>query len=329
VTPFEEFSTSGEIGPATLALLYRTVRAVGSRYSYPTPDGETVWTVDAVQQQAHDFLTGPRGLARITQLHVQATDDETFERLMHAAVRNQFRSDARRTILGKLIRRLNDVLSADPAFVHLPGNLWTLEAPIERPSTTPTPQQLLDAAWAVPNVTIRRWRAEATHQTTGADAPTLTRIAAAVLVAAGGPLPEAEVGRIIGNRLGALELPATLPIDVEEPTQLPAAADTGAAAAVAYDIWNQLSVREQLLVPVIDSSAREAAEGLKLGASQANTALQRARTTLRLALQEVDDAESVWHELVAIAISQQSGKSTPSSDFTTHRGDIRRRGELT
>ena len=84
----------------------------GSRaHHYPPPEGYERWTLDAVAEVAHDFLTGPRATERLVELASNATDEDSFARLLRPPSLNHLRGIARQTAVGKLIIRLKDLLA--------------------------------------------------------------------------------------------------------------------------------------------------------------------------------------------------------------------------
>ena len=158
---YDELVSAGRFGPQCARMLYRAVQTVAIARNFPPPDGHIRWDADAAMDVAHDFLDGERGRKRITDLAIRATDNASFERLLHAAVLNFHRDRSRRTQVGALIRRVGDVLdrsdlfqetATDPSRWHLPGAPAT-------PSTS-GPSALARAAAEEPEVTVPRWTSE-------------------------------------------------------------------------------------------------------------------------------------------------------------------------
>jgi hypothetical protein len=95
-------------------MLYRAVQTVAIARNFPPPDGHLRWDPDAAMEVAHEFLVGERGRKRIADLAIRATDDASFERLLHAAVLNFHRDRSRRTNVAALLRRDADVPEHGP-----------------------------------------------------------------------------------------------------------------------------------------------------------------------------------------------------------------------
>lgn len=295
---------SGQLGSAGTSELYRIVAAVARRRGFPPPSGYTAWTTDAVMEAAHDFLTGPRGLARLTQLHVKATSDDSFRALLYTAVLNHFRSIARQTSVGRLVRRLNDVLADDDRFVRLAGGAWQLRE--EEPAPTSGSEARVEQALWATDVNIVRYRAEAKHQSTGASAHDFAKLAEAAIRAAGGPLHDGELGKLIGHRLGLRELPATVPIDDSDGPDAHAAAlgerDRAGPQAVAAGVWAELTDSEKDVLARFGDTVEELAAGLDMPKSSAHRARRRLEEVLRVKLVDTDEVDDVWVELRELAI---------------------------
>ena len=118
MSAFDELRRTGRFGPDGTKMLYATMRAVGSRRGFPPPEGYDTWDGDAAITAAHEFLVHKRTKARMTDLAVKATDDDSLGRLLAKAVWNYLRDLGRATEVGRLVLRINDVLSSDERFVR-------------------------------------------------------------------------------------------------------------------------------------------------------------------------------------------------------------------
>src|SRR4051794_14894287 len=103
MTAWSELRDTGQLGDQGVAALYRAVSVVAVSHNFPPPPGSERWDEAAITDVTHDFLTGPRGLARMTEIALRASDERSFARLLDTAVLNHLRDVARRTDRGRLI----------------------------------------------------------------------------------------------------------------------------------------------------------------------------------------------------------------------------------
>ena len=306
MSAFLELQRAGGFGPDTpqaAALLYRTVRRVVRRYSYPPPSGH-VWSEDAVHEAAHDFLVGPRGLQRVTALYLRATDDSSLERLLWTAVHNYLRDQARATDQGALHRRLTELVAGSVRLValHQPVAAWALPTTADRPAWAGDERELVEAAWAVEDVTVVRWRSA--RRSPAADAESLLRILVAVAERAGAPVPTAVMTRVLMQRFALTATPAVIELD-DEPFELSAPqrspADEVIASAEAAAVFAQLGERERLALAYLDEGVRAIGERLGVSKSTAATIKRRTEQVLAATIQNDEDIDAVWSELQEMA----------------------------
>ena len=185
MTPREEICAKQRIGPAGAALLYQFVYAVAVARNFPPPPGFQQWDESAVTETAHDFLDGERGRRRMTDIALRSVDEPSFERILETAVLNFLRDISRRTDMGRLVVRVKDVLSEDPAFRSVAQDRWALADGPAEPSTQPEP--VLSASIAGAEVSIPQWNS-ARRAAPVADRASLVRLLLTVLTAAQGSL---------------------------------------------------------------------------------------------------------------------------------------------
>ena len=153
---WEELRTNGALGPATVTLVYETVDAVRRFDRFPPPEGTDRWAQSDVQEFAHGFLFGEGGPERLTKLVALATDEESFERVVEAAIRNEFRMQARRTETGAVLRALTHAVDRDDEIVvagfTMATRTWSLLAHQSNNLHLGTRWPLIEAAYAVQNV---------------------------------------------------------------------------------------------------------------------------------------------------------------------------------
>lgn len=302
---YDELVSGGSFGPQCARMLYRAVQAVAIARNFPPPDGHARWDGDAAIDVAHDFLDGQRGRKRIADLAIRATDDDSFERLLHAAVLNFHRDRSRRTDVGALIRRVGDVLKRSDLFLETAAgpSRWHLRGVPATPSTAST-SALARAAAEEPEVTLPRWSSER-RRAPQADFGSLERLIRRVLTAAHGSLTAAQISLALLARLDPPRVPLTVELEVLD--RLP---DRGADAQTedqvlgrlhSADVFNRLSDRERILIATWEKPVRDLSEELGVGHSRA--AALRQQLAVRLAGELAGDhgPEIVVSELRALA----------------------------
>src|SRR6266508_4267941 len=125
ITAYEDLVELGHLDAAGLQLLFELARQEAHRFpSLAPPEG---WTADALWDLAHDFFVD-RGARVTTMLLAQASDEASIGRLLRRSLRNYLIDQVRKTDLGALRRRLEELLSDDPAVERVragePGAGW-------------------------------------------------------------------------------------------------------------------------------------------------------------------------------------------------------------
>ena len=297
---WSELRDSHALGREGAEQLYMTVRAVARAHHFPPPDEYERWTLDAVAEVAHDFLTGPRATERLIELAVSATDEDSFARLLSRAVLNHLRGIARQTAVGKLVIRLKQLLTGPEFRVEArgvpgagnvtlagsePGALWNAD-----------PAPLLRAAFAVTDVNVVRWRPDSRREPPLADAGSLTRVAHAILQAAAGSMRFADLATVVGARFGLSALPAGTGIDTIDMT----ADEIGAGPEfevviddAARTLLGQLNDRDQQVLAWLGEPLSVVADQTGLPRSTAAFAATRLRQHLEVVLSGEEHAEAI------------------------------------
>lgn len=321
MTALEELR-AGHPHDAFAKLLYRQFAIVGMNYRFPPPQGHASWTRDAVMEAAHNYLTDNQNYPRLTELAAKASDDAGLERLLGVVVRNYLRAAGRRTVIGKLVRRLRGLLPDEPEFIIVPestpgaGNIALKDGPTA--PFTGHPSVLRDAARAVADVTVVRWGPNARREGPVADSPSLIALSRGVLRAAQGSLPFRDLADIIALRLGIdpRGVPGALPVeDVDdltardEVTGAPAASTPQAAVEslgqsleieqVVRAVLAEFGDREKLVIAWLDLPVRGIANATGLAVSTAGAVSQRVRDKLRQRLLDMDEDSA---ERIAVGV---------------------------
>jgi len=306
VTPYEELTTTGRLGPAGASLLYRTVRALGIARGFPPPDGHSGWGLDACAEVAHDLLVGPRGVKRVAAMRVSATDDPSLERLLQRVVLNALRDLSRQTDMGALVLRVREVLDASDRFeaADAARTRWRLIGHPSGPNTVP--DAVMAAATArETSVTVPRWSSER-RRAPLADRETFERLLTRALEAADGAVTAADLARAVAARLDPVRVPLATELDTAEQLvdRAPEAGDIASEVVSrlrAREIFDSLSDRERILAATWDRPVRDLGALVGVRHSQASAIRQRLAEGLREALAGDDDADLVVSSLVVLA----------------------------
>jgi hypothetical protein len=334
MTPRQELLTEQRIGPEGAALLYRLVYIVARARNFPPPSGYESWDESAVTETAHDFLVGERGRRRVIEIAIRSVDDESFERIMEAAVVNHLREVSRRTDTGRLILRVSEILHDEDTFMRVEGPpaRWTLTGGNEAPSITP--DTALATAVAGTPVSVPRWNSER-RSAPLADRGSLVLLLGAILTAADGSLTARNIAQVVATRIDHRRVPLSIELDAPE-----AAAEqserTDPAVQVenmlrAKQIFNELDDRDRIMVARYEEPVRDLGDVLALRRSQA--ALLRQRLTARLRHEFEDDADpegtiaelrrlcEAWIEDRTAALGATFNSSEDTVAGTARKGD--------
>ena len=301
MTAFDELTSTGRLGDDGAKTLYGVVRAVGKGRGFRPPEGHTHWTDEAVVESAHEFLSDSRTPSRLVYLTVHATDDESMERLLNKMVLNFLRDQGRKTERGRLVRRINSVLSDDDRFVSA-HDRWSHAAGDAIPSTA-TPEDLEAAAAGVKEVTVPRWSDQTPRSHPHADAPSIARLCHAVLTAANGSLTAGDLAKAISGRLGLRAAPIAALLDVPEPTdeRYTTMIEGYADVADARAVFESLSEREKAIMATLHLGLRELYDAIGVKKSQASPVRNRAIATVKEATAEMPNRDVVRHHVVDLA----------------------------
>lgn len=313
MTPLDELR-AGYVGESFVKLLYRQVAIVAKVRRFPPPEGYRAWNADAVKETSHEFLAEGDYWRTIIGLAARADNEVALEKHLSVIVRNYLRQRGRKTVIGKLIRRLGTVLGDDDRFVVVPegqsgaGNFALSGGPTEEYAGNP--DVLDEAARSVREVTVVRWSPEARREGPVADGPSLRALCAAVLEAAGGSLAPATLAFVIADRLGVdpQGVPAALPVeDIDDlathglASALHATGNGSEGEArdlereeIVAAMLDQLSDRERLVLAWLHEKVRVIANRTGLPVSTAGAVKQRVSDKLRaMMLDQGDFAEQL------------------------------------
>lgn len=279
MTPLEEVRATGRIGHEGARLLYRLVYSVAVDRNFPAPRGHQSWSRDAIEEVAHDFLTGSAGMERLITIATQSNDDDSFRRQLAAAVLNHLRTGGRATDVGKLVLRLNEIMKTTPAFEKVRNGRttnWTLAGGPTEVSVVPVSD--LEVELRTMKVDRPRWTSETRDAPVAARA-TLIEMLTRVLNRAGGAMTSRDLAGVIAARIDIRRVPIAYELDDPDEHVEPAAPDDAGSATVnssqAVDFFDRLTDRERIILANPDKTARELAP--LVGLKHAQTAVVRQR----------------------------------------------------
>lgn len=313
MSAFDEIGRRADAGGTeTIALLRQLGAQVTRTSSFPPPAGHKSWSAEAVDDLLADmFSKDPaRGQVFVLACYVQATDQESLERLILKSIRNFLIDQAKGTERGKLRRRLDTLLTDDGRFLRPPDllgiwswalmhramNLWQGDL-----------DELHEAAARLRGYQILSWNTAG--RTPKHTLVALTAVSHGVIDHADGAVRDEDLAAVIERRFALL----APPIFVEVPdgsftaaavARVTADDDPTADLGVqerAQQLWLTLSAEEQGLLPVLGQSleARRAATGLGRAVTQALSEALAER--LRLATVGDGDREEIVLRMVEIA----------------------------
>jgi hypothetical protein len=297
VTPWEEVRSTGRIGHEGAKLLYRLVYSVAIDRNIPAPAGHFGWGKAAIEETAHDFVSGPAGMDRLVTMATQATDDDSFRRQFAAAVHNYLRTLGRATDLGKLIVRLTDILTTTADFEpvhHGTGTTWTTAGGSVEPSQIFS----TDLEPAIRTIRVERpsWTSE-TRDAPLADRRTLVEMMNRILTAAGGTMSVRDIAEVVAARIDIRRIPRSWELDDPDTTFEPAERDDAASVTLdalhVRDFFGGLTDRERIMVAFSDKSVRELGPIVGLRHAQAAIVRQRLFDRIRDEFAEIEDPEDV------------------------------------
>lgn len=286
----------GRAETAFIGELQRTIRAVGVARNFPAPDGHSQWDAAAVHAAASEFMTDSQTPRRLADLALHCGSDEALRARLQATVRNFLADLGRRTPIGKLVLRINDVLSGEPGFVRVDGRWARASGPSHAGNDDPDG---LSRAIAGVTVVVPAWGHDTQRSAPVADRATVVSLCGALLDAAGGSLTPRSLARAIGHRLGLGQTPLSLDVDAfDHPAvgEAPHTDRTGHEALRpqrAAEVLELLDDRERLAIAYPEYSVRQLAPMLGASPSQSHLIRARAVEIIRSELVDDDDAEGV------------------------------------
>ena len=294
---------AGRTGEHFVALLQRTIRAVAIARGFPPPEGHDSWGGNALVTAVHDFLASPQTPRRLTDLRTHCRTEDALKRRLERTVRNFLADYGRRTPIGRLVLRFNEVLRKDPTFERR-GVLWALTGTTTEPAAVDL--DALTAAVAGVEVVVPTAWESGDRQSPDLDSDSVIRVARAVLEKAGGPLRTSVLAQAAARRLGIGGAPLSLDASAFDPSP-PALVShdaTGEEVLVrvrANEVFALLNDQERVAIGL--PAVPVARLGPILGCSGSKAALirKRAVTILQTELRSDDSGQAIADTVLELA----------------------------
>lgn len=256
-------------------------------------------------------------------LLAQATDDDSFGRLVRRSVLNWMIDQARKTGVGALRRTIETLLAQSPEFEKVPpghegAGRWRIADSGSAPWGGDL-GRLIVVAWAVPNVRVPKSSGRSRRPPV-ADRASLVAIALAVLSDAGGSLEIGQFVYVFSKRFAAALDPVVvsledlgfhdddldeddvgidIPSESDGPEELVIAESVAEdVATAAKEIVERLSDSERALLPVLDDAAAVRAR-LGLGKSQSALITRALKCKIRDLAGTGDERHDIVREVIA------------------------------
>lgn len=285
----------GQVGEHFVALLQRTIRAVAIARGFPPPEGHESWGGNALVTAVNDFLAAPQTPRRLTDLRTHCRTDEALKRRLERTVRNFLADYGRRTPVGRLVLRFNEVLRQHPAFERL-GAMWSLVG--SDTEAAPVDLDALTAALTAVDVVVPTAWATGDRQSPDIDADSVVRLAKAALEKAGGPLRTSVIAQASARRLGIGGSPLSVDATAFDPPQ-PATVSHDAtgeevlAGIRANEVFALLNDHERVALGLPEVPVAKLGPMLGMSGSKAALIRKRAVTVLQNELRSEDGGQSI------------------------------------
>lgn len=299
--PWEELRTTGALGPAGVALLYKTVRQVVRTRNLPPPAGEDAWTADALAEVAHEvFLgreSGRRGEARLLALATTSNDEQTFRSKLWTLVANDLVSFGRRSERGRIAERIKGLSSGSEIIAVDAGLVSRIGA--ERNAVSF--DQVVAALSKVP-VTVPAWDPMSTRAAPSVDKGSLEALVIAALEVAGA-LPLSHLVDAVSIRLQIQDLPDFFEVDeFDQRSPLPHVERQTEIDDAAIGLLGQMTVAQRLVVPFLNDSATETSTRTGLTRTRAWQCIRDVKALLSQELDGEPDAAHILRRATEIAV---------------------------
>jgi len=292
-----------DVGDAFVQLLQRTIRAVAIARNFPAPEGRGRWDETSVALVAADLFAHPNTPRRLTDLVTHCRTDDALKRRLQATVQNFLADNGRRTPVGRLVLRFNEVLGDSEGFERR-GRSWAL-AGMPDEAVGVDVDALVAAASAVEVVVPTAWVTGA-RQSPDIDPPSVVRLATAVLKEAGGALSSGVLAQVAARRLGLGGAPLSIEAtSFDPPETYTSSPDTTGAAGLldirAAEVFSLLNDAERVSLGVPGFPVAQLGPTLRMSGSSAALIRKRAIIIIKGELDDEEDGQSVATAVLELA----------------------------
>ena len=294
---------SGQPADAFVALITKTVRSVAISRNFPPPEGHKRWSSEAVSVMTAEFFTSPQTPRRLADLCLRCTTEEGLSRLLQTTIRNFLADVGRRTEVGRLVLRINDILKADPSFER-DGDCWKLTG-MTNASVAVDLDDLVAVASKIRVNAPTAWRKSSYRKSPDIDKSSVIRLAKALLMHARGPLRPSVIAQVVARRLGIGQTPLTVDATAFDSFQNASVghdttADETIAIMRADEVFELLNDSERAAVGLAGLSAAALGEVMLVSKSTAALIRSRAIVAIRAELQD----EEYGQEIATIVLNK-------------------------
>lgn len=292
-----------KIGPDFLTLLGKTFAATTRQGSYPAPSGREHWDADDIRTAVANFLASNQTPRRLTDLRTHCRDERSLAARLQRTVKNFLADGGRRTPIGRLVRRFNEVLATDPRFER-DGIYWRLTGADAAPQIVDF-DRLVKVVAAIEVEVPAAWR-RGNRNSPEIDKASVLRVAHAAIDAAGGPLRPGDLAKLAAERLGLGRPPLSLEAFAFEPAPIsgrPTHSDgaDGLLAVCANDVFTRLNEKERLSIGLSELSTVALGEVLGLSGSKAHLIRRRAVTIMQDELGDDEHGQAIAEIVLEVA----------------------------
>lgn len=302
MTALEELQ-AGRVGEEFVALLQRTIRAVAVARGFPPPDGHDSWGGNALTTAVNDFFASPQTPRRLTDLRTLCRTDAALKGRLERTARNFLADYGRRTPIGRLVLRFNEVLRRDPTFERR-GAMWALAGTTTEPA--PTDLDALTSAVAGVEVVVPTAWESGDRQSPDVDADSVMRLARAALEKAGGPLRASVLAQVAARRLGIWGAPLSLEASGLDPSPpalvTPDATGNNVLVRIrANEVLALLNDHERVAIGLPEVPVAKLGSILGCSGSKAALIRKRAVTILQAELRSDENGQAIADTVLELA----------------------------
>lgn len=302
MTAIDELQNN-KVGEEFLALLSRTIAAAAREGCYPAPGGREYWTADDVRQTVSSFLASGQTPRRLTDLRTHCRTEQALKARLQRTIKNFLADNGRRTPVGRLVRRFNEVLTGDSGFER-DGIYWRLTGTTNEPTVVDF-DRLVNVVAAVEVEVPSAWN-KGERKSPEIERQSVVRVARAALEAAEGPLRPSDLAKLTAKRLGLGRAPLSLEAFAFETETGGGGVSHFAGPDALADIWadevlSRLNEKETLSLGLPELSTDALSKVLGLSGSKAHLIRRRAVSILQDELGTEADGQAVAEVVLGLA----------------------------